>query len=116
MLCCSTLLYSESQYITSYYMFIIPPVSCLRFVSDWTQPLDILSTDSEFVCYYLSDKGCLGNPTLGTNLGQRILSMRTGCSPEEGDLLGSGALATSRALARGRYVMLSYVMLVYGMV
>ena len=25
-------------------------------------------------------KGCLGNPTLGTNIGQRIRAMRTGCS------------------------------------
>ena len=40
--------------------------------------MDILSADSEFVCYYVSTKGCLGNPTLGTNLGQRILAMRTG--------------------------------------
>ena len=31
-------------------------VCCLRFVSDWTQPLDILSADSEFVCFYLSKK------------------------------------------------------------
>ena len=58
---------------------ILHPVCCLRSVSDWTQPLDILSADSELVCYYLSTKGCLGNPTLGTNLGQRILAMRTGC-------------------------------------
>ena len=58
----------------------VHPVCCLRFVSDWTQPLDILSAESEFVCYCLSTKGCLGNPTLGTNLGQRILAMRTGCS------------------------------------
>ena len=33
------------------------------FVSDWIQPLDILSAGSEFGCYYLSTKGCLGNPT-----------------------------------------------------
>ena len=59
----------------------IPLACCLRFVSDWTQPLDILNADSEFVCYYLSTKGCLGNPTLGTNLGQRILAMGTGCKP-----------------------------------
>ena len=32
-------------------------ICCLRFVSDWTQPLDILSADSELVCYYLSKKG-----------------------------------------------------------
>ena len=51
-----------------------------RFGSFRIQSLDILGTDSEFVCYYLSTKGCLGNPTLGTNLGQRILAMRTGCS------------------------------------
>ena len=57
----------------------IHPVCCLRFVSDWTQPLDILSTDSEFVCCYLSKQRCLGNPKVGTNLGQRILAMRTGC-------------------------------------
>ena len=56
------------------------PVCCLRFGSDWTQPSDILSADSESVCYNLSTKGCLGNPTLGTNLGQRILAMRTGCN------------------------------------
>ena len=60
--------------------YTIPPVCCLRFVSDWTQPLDILSADSEFMCYRLSTKRCLGNPTLGTNLGQRNLAMRTGCS------------------------------------
>ena len=57
----------------------VHPVCCLRFASDWTQPLDILNADSEFVCYYLSNKRCLGNTTLGTNLGQRILAMRTGC-------------------------------------
>ena len=28
------------------------PVCCLRFVSDWTQPLDILLADSELVCYF----------------------------------------------------------------
>ena len=44
--------------------YLIHPVCFLRFVSDWTQPLDILSADSEFVCYYLSTKGSLGNPTL----------------------------------------------------
>ena len=60
---------------------ILHPICCLRFVSDWTQLLDILSADSEFMCYYLANKGCLGNPTLGTNLGQRILAMRTGCMP-----------------------------------
>ena len=58
---------------------LLHPVCCLRFVSDWTQPLDILSADSECICYYRSNKWCLGNPTLGTNLGQRILAMRTGC-------------------------------------
>ena len=58
----------------------VHPVCCLRFVSGWTHPLDILSPDSELVCYYLSTKRCLVNPTLGTNLGQRILAMRTGCS------------------------------------
>ena len=56
----------------------MPPVRCLRFVSDWTQPLDMLSADHELVCSYLSTKRCLGNPTLGTNLGQHILAMRTG--------------------------------------
>ena len=58
---------------------LVPPVCCLRFLSDWTQPLDVLSADREFMCYYLS-KRCLGNPTLGTNLGQHILAMRTLCS------------------------------------
>ena len=28
----------------------------IRFVSDWTQPLDILSADSEMCCSYLSTK------------------------------------------------------------
>ena len=55
------------------------PVCCLRFVSDWTKPLDILSADNDCICCYLSNKGCLGNPTPGTNLGQHILSMRIGC-------------------------------------
>ena len=32
------------------------PVCCLRFVSDWTQPLEILSADSKFMCYYLPAK------------------------------------------------------------
>ena len=54
----------------------VHPVCCLGFVSDWTQPLDIISADSECMCYYLSTKRCLGNPTLGTNLTQRILAMR----------------------------------------
>ena len=35
----------------------IHPVCCLRFVSDWTQALDILSAASEFMCYYLSKRG-----------------------------------------------------------
>ena len=60
---------------------IVHPVCCVGFVSDWTQPVDILSADIEFVSYYLSTKGYLGNPTLGTNLGQRMLAMRTGCMP-----------------------------------
>ena len=60
-------------------ILVLHPVRNPRFVSNWTQPLDVLSADSEFVCYYLSTKRCLGNPTLGTNRGQRILAMRTGC-------------------------------------
>ena len=40
----------------------IHPVCCLRFLSDRTQPLDILSTDSEFVCYCLSKKKVPGQP------------------------------------------------------
>ena len=45
---CSLSAQSESAYTQ---------VCCLRLVSDWTQPLDILSADSEFMCYYLSNKG-----------------------------------------------------------
>ena len=51
---------------------VMLPVCCPRFVFDWTQPLEILSAETEFVCYYPSTKGCLGIPTLGTNLGQHI--------------------------------------------
>ena len=32
-----------------------------------------------FMCYHLSINRRLGNPTLGTNLGQRTIAMRTGC-------------------------------------
>ena len=38
------------------------PVCCLRFVSDRTQPLDILSADREFICYHLSTKRVPGQP------------------------------------------------------
>ena len=36
------------------YVMLIHPVLNPRFRSVRTQPLDILSADSEFVCYYLS--------------------------------------------------------------
>ena len=75
------------------------PVCCLRFVSDWTQPLEFLSADSEFICYYLSTKRCLGNPTLGTNLGQRILAMRKGSTTAEHMIVVSvGGKRTQRAM------------------
>ena len=41
---------------------VIHPVCRLRFVSDWTRPLDILSADSECVCYLLSTKRVPGQP------------------------------------------------------
>ena len=50
----------------------IHPILILRFGYFQTQPLEILSADS----VHTSLK-C--NPTLGTNIGQRILGMRTGC-------------------------------------
>ena len=55
-------------------LHVLGPVRNPRFGSFRTKPFEILCADSEFMCYYLSTKGCLGNPTLGTNLGQRILA------------------------------------------
>ena len=56
----------------------IHPVRNPRFVSFRTQPLENLSAAVKLPI----KKRFLGNPTLGTNLGQRILAMRTGCSPD----------------------------------
>ena len=52
------------------------PVRDPRFASFWTQPLENLSAAVKLPI----KKRFLGNPTLGTNLGQRILAMRTGCT------------------------------------
>ena len=51
------------------------PVHNPRFASFRTQPLEHLSAAVKLPI----NKRFLGNPTLGTNLGQRILAMRTGC-------------------------------------
>ena len=53
------------------------PVRNPRFASFRTQPLENLSAAVKLPIKYIF----LGNPTLGTNLGQRILAMRTGCTP-----------------------------------
>ena len=55
---------------------ILHPVRNPRFASFRTQPLDNLSA----VVKLPIKQRFLGNPTPGTNLGQRILAMRTGCS------------------------------------
>ena len=76
----------------------VHPVRNPRFGSFRTQPLAILSADSEFMCCYLLTKGCLGNPTLGTNLGQQILAMRTGCSAPS--VLGARGVGAARGSSR----------------
>ena len=45
---------------------------------DWTQPLDILSADSEFVCYYLSKKGAWATQPLGQILDSEFLLCEQG--------------------------------------
>ena len=52
------------------------PVRDPRFASFRTQPLENLSAAVKPPI----KKRFLGNPTLGTNLGSRILAMRTGCT------------------------------------
>ena len=51
------------------------PVRNPRFASFRTQPLENLSAAVKLPI----KKRFLGNPTLGTNLGSRILATRTGC-------------------------------------
>ena len=51
------------------------PIPITRFRSFRTQPLESLSAAVKLPI----KKRFLGSPTLGTNLGQRILAMRTGC-------------------------------------
>ena len=55
----------------------VSPIRVTRFSSLWTQPLENLSAAVKLPI----PKRFLGNPTLGTNLGQRILAMRTECTP-----------------------------------
>ena len=57
----------------------VHPVRNPRFASFRTQPLENLSAAVELPV----TKRFLGNPTLGTNLGSRILAMRTGCSARQ---------------------------------
>ena len=52
------------------------PIRNPRFASFRTQPLESLERRRQTTY----QKRFLGNPTLGTNLGQRILAMRTGCT------------------------------------
>ena len=59
-------------------MNLVHPVCCLRFVSDWTQPLDILSADSEFMCYYLSTKGAWATQPLEQILDSEFLLCELG--------------------------------------
>ena len=54
------------------------PVCCLRFVSDWTQPLDILSADSECICYHLSNKGAWATQPLEQILDSEFLPCELG--------------------------------------
>ena len=71
----------------------VHPIRILRFRSFRTQPLANLTP-------LPIKKGFLGNPTLGTNLGSRILGMRIGCSadPSACSLLG-GADGLAGSLA-----------------
>ena len=58
----------------------VHPACCLRFVSDWIGPNPwTFWAQIANLCVITYQKKCLGNPTLGTNLGSRILAMRTGC-------------------------------------
>ena len=56
----------------------IHPVCCLRFVSDWTQPLDILSANRESVCYYLSKRGAWATQPLEQILNSEFLVWELG--------------------------------------
>ena len=62
----------------TYAYIYIYTVCCLRFVSDGTQPLDILSADSEFVCYYLSKKGAWATQPLEQILDGELLLCELG--------------------------------------
>ena len=44
-------------------------------MSDWTQPLDILSADSEFVCCHLSTKRVPGQPNPWTKSATITITM-----------------------------------------
>ena len=55
-------------------IIMVHPLCCLRFVSDWTQPVDIiLSADSELICYYLSNKGAWATQPLEQILDSELL-------------------------------------------
>ena len=56
----------------------IHPVCCLRFVSDWTQPLDILSAGSEFVVITYRQKGAWATQALEQILDSEFLLCELG--------------------------------------
>ena len=65
----------EREVLLSYYT-ILHPIRNPSFASFRTQPLENLSATVKLPI----KKRFLGNPTLGTNLGSRILAMRTACT------------------------------------
>ena len=72
--------------VDMYYQFTIiytciVYVCCLRFVSDWTHPLDILSADSDVFCYYLSKQGAWTTQPLEQILDSEFLLCELGVLP-----------------------------------
>ena len=78
------------------------PVRNPRFVSFRTQPLENLSAAVKLPI----NRRFLGNPTLGTNLGSRILAMRTGCTCSVPPVVAAGA--QSLRLTRDRKTALNW--------